>query len=291
MESDYILATDSSADLTFEYCNENNLPFVSISFTLDGVTRPDDGGKGMDMKELYTKLREGASASTAMVNTEVYLSFFEGFLSRGLDVLYLAFSSGLSGSYGASVMAAKEILKKYPDRRIIVVDTLCASGGQGVLVHKALKLKKSGLSLDELAAWAEERKLNINHLVTVDDLMHLHKGGRISKSSAIVGSIVGIKPLIDVDAEGKLRAFGKKRGRKQSIDYMLELMGELVESNDVETLFINHGDCIEDARYAADEARKRFNIGELKIMYIGPVIGCHTGAGVMTLFFEGKKRT
>lgn len=219
---------------------------------------------------------------------EVFLSCLE----KGKDVLYLAFSSGLSGTCASAQVAAREIQEEnlYPDRRIIVVDTLSASLGEGLLVHKAVGMKEAGKSMEETAAWLEENKLHLCHNFTVDDLFHLHRGGRVSRATAILGTMINIKPILHVDDEGHLIAIGKVRGRKKSLAALVDRMGEQIQGFENSEVFISHGDCREDAEYVKRLVQGRFGIESFLINHVGPTIGAHSGPGTMALFFMGNPR-
>jgi DegV family protein with EDD domain len=290
MSPGYILLTDSSCDLPSDYYKKHDIPFVSLEYTIDGVSYMDDAGVSVRYEDFYNRMRQGELSSTNMVNIGQYHSFFEPFLMQGKDILYLAFSSALSGSYASSVAAARELKEAYPDREILVVDSLCASLGEGLLLHYAIKLRDEGKSLRELYDWLENNKLHINHLFTVDSLMHLHRGGRLSITSAILGSLIGIKPVLNVSPQGSLVACGKVRGRQHAIERLESWMEELSSKKGYDTLMICHGDCIEEANFLADLLKKKFKVGEILINHIGPVIGSHVGPGTIGLFFMDKLR-
>lgn len=215
---------------------------------------------------------------------------FRAVLSQGQDLLHIAFSSGLSSSCGTAFLAAEQLKEEFPDRTLIVIDSLCASLGHGLLVHQAVKRRARGLSLQETAQQIEDIKGNIVHNFTVDDLHHLHRGGRVSKATAVVGSLINIKPVLHVDDEGHLVAVGKARGRKASIQALVNRMEQQIVGFDNEEVFISHGDCREDAEYLADIVRDKFHITDIRIGYIGPTIGTHSGPGTLALFFQGSPR-
>lgn len=283
----FVLVTDSSSDLPPEYYKKHSIDYVQLSFTIEDKSYTDHT---MSPKELYDNLRRGKTATTTQVNVDTMITFMSKYLKDGIDVLYLAFSSGLSGTYSSGMTAAKELAPEYPERKIVVIDTLAASLGQGLLVHLAREMRDEGKSLDEIAAWVEENKNNMAHYVTVDNLMHLHRGGRISALSAVAGTVMGIKPLIFVNNEGKLDVVGKTRGRKQALDKIVDMLAEAVEDSQSHVFAVSHGDCEEDAQYAASLIKKRFNIKENIIYYVGPVIGSHTGPGVVAIFMLGKHK-
>ncbi len=284
------LTTDSTADLPQEYLLANKVSCVNLSYILDGVTYGQ--GKEISSKAFFDMMREGKMPTTSQVNPEEAKVFLERLIEQDKEILHLAFSSGLSGSYNNISLAAQEVMKEHPDCRIVVVDTLCASMGQGLIVHKAIQLRNQGKSLDEVAEWIEAHKLNIVHIITVDDLFHLHRGGRVSKTTAIIGTLAGIKPIIHVDNEGHLINIGKMRGRKKAllslVDYMAERMEGFENQNDM--IMISHGDVLEDAQFVRDKIRERLGIENCLINDVGPVIGAHTGPGLVALFFMGKDR-
>lgn len=285
---DYIVTVNSTVDVPREWLQERNVPFVPLKYTIDGETYQDM--LGLSPKEFFAKLREGKMSVTTQVNPEEAKEALEPFLKEGKDVLHLAFSSGLSGTCNSMRMAAEELKEEYPDRKIIVVDTLCACMGEALLLYYVLKRKSEGLTVEEAAEWAEEHKLNICHNVTIDDLYHLQRGGRVSKTAAVLGSIVQIKPMIHMDNEGKLQVIGKERGRKKSLQKIVERAAEQAKGWENDLIMITHGDCIEDAEYVAELVRKKMRISNILINNIGTVIGSHTGPGVVAVFCMGNIR-
>jgi DegV family protein with EDD domain len=286
----YALLTDSGADLPYRYYEENNIGFLGIRVTIDGQTVEDDAGKSLVYTDFYRMMREGLMPTTSMINPEDYVQLFTPYLEAGQDILYIAFSSGLSGSCGSAVMAARDLSARYPGRRVEVFDSLCASLGQGLLVDCVRRRRDDGASLDELLAWLRENAPRLNHFVTVSDLMHLHRGGRVSRASAMVGTLIGIKPMIYVNPEGKLIVCGRKRGRRAALEELLRYMEQYADREEFETIAVSHSDCEQDARQVADMVRRRFKVGQVIINYIGSVIGAHTGPGTVALFFLGKLR-
>ena len=287
------ITTDSTADLPVSYLKENNVGCMPISYILDGVTY--GGGKELDWKEFYAMMREqGKMPTTSQINPAEAKEYFEEYIKTDKEILHLAFSSGLSGTCGNMRMAAEEIMEEHPDVKIVVVDSLCASMGEGLFVHKAVKLRDQGKSLEETAAWLNENAQNFVHVFTVDDLFHLYRGGRVSKTAAVIGTLVSIKPKLHVDSEGHLIVIGKVRGRKKSlsalVDYMEEKMGSRVQENKDDYVFISHGDALEDAEYVRDQIRERFGMEHFMINHIGPTIGAHSGPGTIALFFMGESR-
>ena len=284
----YVLVSDSTSDLPKELYKQMDVKTMSFSFEIDGKSYPDGG---MDFHEFYDKMRGGSSTKTSQISPDTSEKCFEEFLKEGYDILCLSFSSGLSGSYNSACIARDNLMEKYPDARIICIDSLCASTGEGLLLYKAWEKKKEGMGIDELARWIEENKLHLCHLFTVDDLKYLQRGGRISKATAVAGSILGIKPILHVDDEGRLVAIGKVRGRKQSLNKLIELMGERIAGYDNPVIGICHGDCWGDADYVADLARQKLG-QNIKVItsYTRTVIGAHSGPGTLALFFMGEKR-
>ncbi|WP_130848536.1 DegV family protein [Intestinimonas timonensis] len=287
--SDYVIVTDSSADLPASLVQELGVEVLPLSFTVQGKTYhnyPDD--REMDPKVFYKMLRDGEMATTSAVNVAEYTNMLEPFLQAGKDVLVLAFSSGLSTTYQSSVIAVNELSEQYPDRKIYTVDTLCASLGQGLLVWHAVQEQKKGKSIEEVRDWVEENKLHLCHWFTVDDLHFLKRGGRISAATAVVGTMLSIKPVLHVDDEGHLISMGKARGRGASLTALVDHMEQTV--TDVDTVFISHGDCLADAEKVAADVKKRFGTKDVVINNVGPVIGAHSGPGTLALFFLGTKR-
>lgn len=289
--SEYVLITDSSADLSQEMVQELGVTVLPLSFTIQGKTyRNYPDNREMDLPLFYDMLRAGELATTSAVNVAEYTQAVEPILQEGKDVLILAFSSGLSSTYQASVLAAGELREKYPDRKIYTVDTLCASLGQGLLVYLAAQEQRKGKSIEEVRDWAEETKLNLCHQFTVDDLHFLKRGGRISATTAVVGSMLQIKPVLHVDNEGHLINIGKALGRQASLKALVDKMEKTVTEEGRKTVFISHGDCRKDAVTVADMVRERFGTQDIRINFVGPVIGAHSGPGTLALFYLGTER-
>ena len=284
----YQIITDSGCDLPNEVLEKLDLKMVSLTLLYRGQSLADSVSG--NIKEFYDSMRQGETASTSAVNPEGWANEMESALSQGLDVLVIAFSSGLSTTYQSAVIAANDLKEKYPDRKILVIDSKCASLGQGLLCHYAAKKRDEGLSIDELAAWLEEHKLNLCHWFTVDDLVYLKRGGRISAATALVGTILNIKPVLHVDDEGHLISVSKARGRKASIQAMIDRMEELAIPGENEFIMICHGDCFEDAQMLGEMAKQKLGVKEVFIGYTGAVIGSHSGPGTLALFFLGKNR-
>lgn len=286
--SDYIITVNSTVDTTKEWLKERGVPYIPLKYTIDGKTYSDMDG--LSSKEFFEKLREGKMSTTSQVNPEEARAALEPYLKEGKDILHLAFSSGLSGTCNSMKIAAEELQEEYPERKIIVVDTLCACLGEALLLYYVLKQKDAGATIEEAARWAEEHKLHVCHNVTVDDLIHLHRGGRVSKTSAVLGTMVQIKPIIIMDDHGCLKVVGKERGRKKSLNKIVDMSVKQAEGYNNEIAMITHGDCLEDAEYVAKLVREKMGIQNIYINNIGTVIGGHTGPGVVALFFMGDKR-
>lgn len=285
---EYIITVNSTVDVAKEWLEERKVPVIPLKYTIDGETYTDM--EGLTSKEFFQKLREGKMATTSQINPEEAKEYLESFVKDGKDVLHLGFSSGLSGTLNSMRIAAEELKEDYPDAKIYIVDTLCACMGEALLLYYALKQKEAGKTIDEVAKWAEENKLHICHNVTVDDLNHLHRGGRVSKTAAVLGTMVQIKPIIHMDNSGCLQVIGKERGRKKALNRIVDMAAKQIEGWDNELAMITHGDCIEDAEYVARQVREKLGIEEVLIHNIGTVIGSHTGPGVVAVFVMGNER-
>ena len=285
---DYVITVNSTVDLPKEWLEERRVPVVPLKYTIDGETYTDM--EGLTGKEFFAKLREGKMSTTSQVNPEEAAEMLEPFLKEGKDILHLGFSSGLSGTLNSMKIAGEMLEEKYPEAKVIVIDTLCACLGEALLLYKALQQKEKGMNIDELAQWVEENKLHICQDVTVDDLNHLHRGGRVSKTTAVLGTLVQIKPIIHMDDNGKLQVIGKERGRKKSLNKIVDMAVEQSKGWDNDIIMITHGDCIEDAEYVAKLVREKMGIDNILINNIGTVIGSHTGPGVVAVFCMGNKR-
>lgn len=288
---EYVIITDSSCDLPAELARELEVEALPLTVVLDGQTYQNY----LDEREIKTEtfyrcLKEGKLGTTSAVNVDQFLQVMEHYLQQGKDILYLGFSSGLSATYQAATIAATDLHLTYPDAKILTVDTLCASLGQGMIVYLAVQEKRSGKTMEEVRDYVEGIKLNLCHWFTVDDLNHLKRGGRISAAAALLGSTLNIKPILHVDNEGHLIPVSKVRGRKNSIKMLLEKMVETGIDLHGQTVFISHGACAEDATLLAEMIRTQMPVKEVIIGYIGPVIGNHSGPGTLALFFLGKQR-
>ena len=286
--SQYIIVTDSSSDLCEELIKQYGIAVLDLVVTVDGEETKRNSD--IDPKAFYASLRSKKGAKTSAVAMETFKDFFKPILDEGKDILYLGFSSGLSGTYQAGFVAARELREEYPERKILTVDTLCASLGEGLLVHHAVKKRDEGADIEAVRDYIESIKLNLCHLFTVDDLFFLKRGGRVSAATAVVGSALGIKPMMHVDNDGHLIKIGIKRGRKGSIEELCAMMQASAIDPAEQTVFISHGDCIEDAEYLASKLRETMGVKDIHIGYVGPVIGAHSGPGTLALFFLGKER-
>ena len=289
--NDYTIITDSSCDLPDSLVKELELEVLPLAFIMDGKTyRNYPDNREMSPKDFYNKEREGVMATTNAVNVGEASDAIESVLKQGRDVLVLAFSSGLSTTCNSFQIAAGDLAEQYPDRKVYVVDTLCASLGQGMFVYQAAKLRQAGKSMEEVRDWAEQNKLRQCHWFTVNDLFFLKKGGRVSAATAVVGTMLQIKPVMHVDNEGHLIKVDTARGRKASLNALVDKVGELAENPAAQTMFISNSDCAEEAQYVADQIKAKYGTKEIIINSIGPVIGAHTGPGCVALFFMGKHR-
>jgi DegV family protein with EDD domain len=286
--AEYKIFTDSGADLPPEMYKKYDIGLVHLHVSIDGkdyLGHPD-----YSPEEFYNRLRKGSIAKTSQVTESTIREAFEPLLKAGMDILYLAFSSGLSATADGAKLTARALMEEYPGRTVKVIDTLCASLGQGLLILKCVEQKNKGLSLQGIAEYAEQTIPNVVHLVVADDLMHLKRGGRISAAAAVAGSLLGVKPLIHMDEAGKLVPIGKERGKEHGMNKLLDMMGERMKGFDNPYMTICHADCIGDAQYIAKEAKRRFGVKNAVIYYIGTVIGAHTGPGTVAFFFLGDKR-
>ena len=284
----YQIVTDSCCDFPQAMYGQLDLTLVPLSVEFRGEVTLDRND--VRLKIMYDAMRAGEGARTSAVNPDTWGKAMEPHLQQGKDVLVLAFSSGLSTTYQSAVIAAEELKEKYPQREIRVVDTLCASLGQGLLAHHVCRLRDEGATLSEAADWTENHKQNICHWFTVDDLMHLKRGGRVSAATAVVGTMLQIKPVLHVDNEGHLINVAKTRGRKAAIDALAEKLRTTGAGFDNRFVTISHGDCREDAEYLASVLKEKCGVEEVFISYVGAVIGSHAGPGTVALFFLGDHR-
>ncbi len=287
----YKIVTDSCANLTDEQIKEYGVEIISLKYRIED--KEFDSyvkGKKTDYAETYRLLREKAMITTSLASREDCDKVIPAILESGEDVLVLAFSSGLSGTYQNIKLAAEDYSEIYPDRKIIVVDSLCASLGEGMLVHYCVKLKNEGKSIEEVAQWAEENKGSICHIFTIEDLFFLKRGGRLSGTSAVFGTLLGIKPMLHAADDGKLYVTGKVRGRAAAIEALVDSLAEKGENIENQDIFIVHGDCEKDATTVGEEIKKRYKVKNIVYNLIDPVIAAHAGPGTLAVFFLGKER-
>lgn len=284
----YVILTDSSCDLTSELAKELDISILSLEALMeDGSILLNDQ---IDVKDFYQQLRNKKKITTSAVSIERFMNFMESYLKEETDILYLGFSSGLSGTYNAGFVAAQELSERYPDRKIYTVNTLCASLGQGLLVYLCAKMRLNGADIEEVRNYAEDHKLNLCHWFTVDDLFFLKRGGRVNAATAVMGTMLSIKPVLHVDEKGKLINVSKARGRKAAMDELFNRMKDTVIDPETQTCFICHGDCEEDAKVLAERVKNELGVPEVIIGYTGPVIGAHSGPGTLAIFYLGTTR-
>ena len=288
----FAIVTDSSSNLPEDIIDQYDLAVLPLTFMVDGEEyRSYLKGEKTDLSQFYTMMREGKVITTSLPNLKESRETIEALLKEGRDVLYLGFSSGLSGTYQAIELLLTELGGLYPDRTVASVDTLAASLGEGLLVYYAAKMREDGKTIEEVRDWVEDNKLHLAHWFTVDDLMFLFRGGRVSRTSAWAGTLLNIKPVMHVDDEGHLIPLEKVRGRKKSLKALVDHMEQTATAPVADqTVFITHGDCLEDAEYVADLVRERFDVDDILINWVDPVIGAHSGPGTMALFFLASER-
>ena len=285
----YIIYADSSCDLSAEMLSSRNVYSSSLTFRFDDSDK-EYTNDAMPIGEFYQKMRDGGVAKTAAVNSETFLTEFEKILKSGSDILYLGFSSGLSTTYNSARIAAEQLKDSYPDRKILLVDTLAASAGIALLIDLIIEKKEAGATIEEARDYAEEMKLKISHWFTVDDLVYLKRGGRVSATTAIVGNMLGIKPVLHVDDEGHLTNVNKVRGRRTSLMALADQFGELAVDKENGKVYISHSDCLKDAEELGRIIEEKYGAKTTLITNVGPVIGAHSGPGTLALFFVATKR-
>lgn len=287
----YIITTDNNADLPESFYKEHDLGKIYLSYVVNDIEY-DGVEKSMTSKEFYDAMREGAMPSTQQVNPENSRVFFENIAKEGFDILHIAFTSGLSGTYSSTTLGAEEAMEAYPDVKITVIDSLCASMGQGLLLHEAIKRKDAGMEYDALIQWIEDNKLRLIHEVVADDLFHLQRGGRVSKTAAVLGSTLGVKPIIHVNSEGKLISYTKQRHKSGGLKFLANNLVKYMQTEDaLTTVGISHSDCLADAEKLAAMIREKTDVEHIIIGDIGPTIGAHTGIGTVAVFYFGEDRT
>ena len=292
--SDYILSCCSTADLSAELMEARDIHYICFHYEVDGTTYPDDLGQSIPFSRFYQMMRDGAMTRTSQVAAGEYEEYFESFLREGKDILHLTLSSGISGTLNSAMIAAEDLREKYPERKIYIVDSLAASSGYGLFMDRLADLRDSGMSIDEVRDWAEDNKLKCLHWFFTSDLTFFIRGGRVSKASGMIGQVLNICPLLNVDAQGKLIPREKHRGKKKVIHAIVQKMREQAENGlDYSgKCFISQSDCLSDARAVADAVEATFSKldGKVRIFDIGTTIGSHTGPGTVALFFWGQER-
>ena len=289
--SDYLLMSDVTADVSESMmAGVAPVELLPMPVEIGGTDFLYGTPESMTMSEFYRRQREGQFAATAQITPTAYLEAFEPLLARGKDILYLCFTSGLSGSWESVLLAERELRERHPDRRFVCVDTLCASVGEGFLVREAARMKAEGMGLEALAAWVEARQLEVCHWFTVDGFTHLRHGGRVSPAAAAIGSVLNIKPLLHVDDEGRLAVAQKPRGMKAAMAAQLAHMREGWKPENGKLVVIGHGDCLDRAHLLGEKVLEEFPDAEIHYAWIGPVIGAHTGPGMLALIYWGSNR-
>ena len=286
----FTITTENTADLPLQYYKDNDIEYMYLPCTMNDKVYNKDNA--LSDEEFYKIMRDGAMPTTSQVNSEDAKAVWEPMIKEGKAILHLSFSSGLSGTYNSCRIASEELHEEYPDCKLIVIDSVCASLGQGMFVDKAVQMRAEGKSFEEVAAYLEANKLNFCHVFTVDDLNHLHRGGRVSKVAAVIGTMINLKPILHVNDEGKLIAVNKVRGRKKSLLALLDMMKEKTENYQGEEgkVFISHGDAIDDAQFLAKNIKEKLGRDVEIINPVGATIGAHAGPGTIALFFMGSPR-
>jgi len=284
-----VIITDICCELSKDFCEKHNIKVIGMIYTIDG-TDYIQTLENADLKSFYQKMREGAMPSTSQINTAEFIEFFTPILQEGNDIIYTALSSGLSGTYTCAVNAAAQLKEQFPERKISIIDSLSVSMGEGLFVYNLAELRDAGKSHEEIVEAAEAQKLFVNHWFTVDDLHHLYRGGRVSGTAAVVGTILGIKPVLHNNDEGKLVPVEKKKGRKRALQGLFERLDTQGKNINGQKIFISHGDCLEDAEYVISLIKEKYPKCTFEIGFIGPVVGSHSGPGTVALFFMGTQR-
>ncbi len=286
----FVISTDGTADLNDDYCRENDIYVHPLFYYLEDVPYGGLEGKTISYSEYYGYMREDKRVSTAANNPDTYSNIFRSQVEKGYDILHFSFSSGLSSLHDNARVAAMEVMEDFPDARIMVVDSLSCSAGQGLLIHYADKMRKEGKSLDEVYDWVEKNKLHFCHEFTVESLKYLQRGGRVSKAAAIIGTLINVKPVLHVDDEGHLVPVFNVRGRKKSLISLVDNMEKHIDREKCDTVFIGHADSIEDAQFVGKLVTERFGITNITYSYISYLVGTHSGPGTIALFYIGKER-
>ena len=284
------IVTDSSCDLGINFIEENNIELIQLLLNLDGEIIKDDLGKSLGYREFYEKLRAGSMPSTSQINIYTFEEKFKELLDAGYEILYIGLSSALSGTFNSANMARNNILEENPNAKIAVVDSISVSMGLGMLIKKAYEMINEGKMLEEIVQWIEENKSKVIHAILVDDLKHLKRGGRLSASSAAVGSILNIKPLLKLNNSGAVEVSEKIKGKKKGLKRLASIVKEKAINIENEILYIMHGDALEEAQYLKEIILQELNFKDVKVEYIGTVIGTHGGPGTIAAVFWGNER-
>ena len=287
---DFEIFTDSCSDLPKEYIKEKNIKFARLTCTYDDKTYFDDFGESLSYKKFFDDLRNGTIAKTSQPSVDEFYSNFKKIIDSGKDVLYICVSTGLSGSENSATIAKNMILEEYTEVNIYIVNVLTASLGQGIMVMKAVEMKEEGKSLEEIVEYIEKNKHRLNPFMTVDDLNHLKRGGRLSTAAAMIGTVFSIKPILSIDADGRVISIDKARGRKASLKKLVDLLLERIEEAEKQIIGISHGDCIDEVLKLKDAILSKINVKDVIINYTGPAVGTHGGPGNVAIFFMGKER-
>lgn len=287
---DFQIFTDSCSDLPIEYIKEKNIKFARLTCTYNHETYFDDFGQSLSYKQFFNDLRNGAIAKTSQPNVDEFYNNFKRLINMGKDILYICVSIGLSGAENSATIAKNMILEEYTEAKIYIVNVLTASLGQGIMVMKAVQMKEKGKSLDEIVEYIEKNKQRLNTFMTVDDLNHVKRGGRLSKTAAMIGTVFHIKPILSIDSDGKVISIDKTRGRKGSLKKLADLLLERIEEAEKQIIGISHGDCIDEVLKLKDAILSKINVKDVIINYTGPAIGTHGGPGNVAIFFMGKER-
>lgn len=287
---DTILIIDSCSDLPLKFVESNNIPAVYLTTTIGNKTYEDNFGLSIAYEEFYNKVRNGELATTSQINVYKYIEAFKPFVQQNKPIIYIAFSSALSGSYNNAITAKNTLVEEFSNADITIIDSKCASLGEGLLVYYAYKMLSEGKSKDEVVTWIENNKLKLNHWFTVSDLNYLKKGGRISGATAVVGTLLDIKPILHVDNEGRLIPVTKVKGRKKSLKMLADMLFERIVAPEKSVIAISHGDCLDDAVYLKELILEKVKVKNVIINNIGHVIGSHSGPGTVALFFLGNER-
>ena len=290
---EYLITTSTPADMEKGYFLEREIPYICFHYEIDGKEYLDDLGDSMSNEEFYKRIKKGADTKTSQVNVSEYLDFFGKYLEKGYDILHVELSSGISGSYNSALLAKKELDKKYPNNKLLIVDSLCASSGLGLFVDSLKTMKDSGSSIEEVYEWAENNKLTVHHWFFSTNLEHFKKGGRISNIAFVFSNLLSIYPLLNVSNEGKLVARKKIHGKKNLFKEMVNKMVENATIDYSKKCYICQSDSLEDASLLAKMIEEKFPKlnGKVLITNIGTTIGSHTGCGTVAVFFYGKERT